>query len=196
MLDETREAVRRQCESPIEQIVCVGLFLQLGCRAVEGAYHASRLSELAATCDAPAAFLFAQHKVEGYRLDFLLVAIDTAARKAWTMAIECDGRAYHTSPEQIAYDRHRDAVLDAKGIPTMRFDGSTIRGDTASFVERVGNWLRECGVEPAPLPQADMFSAYMTSRERNTRRAEERDRYWRQIEEEERAWNERGMDAI
>ncbi|WP_308284863.1 endonuclease domain-containing protein [Priestia megaterium] len=35
-------------------------------------------------------------------------------------AIECDGKAYHSSPKQKAYDRRKDAYLREQGYKVMR----------------------------------------------------------------------------
>lgn len=37
------------------------------------------------------------------------------------LVIEVDGAEYHTSPEQFEEDRHRDAVLSARGYRVLRF---------------------------------------------------------------------------
>jgi len=40
--------------------------------------------------------------------------------------IECDGKEFHTKPEQVARDRRRDAEITKAGIKLFRFTGSEI----------------------------------------------------------------------
>jgi very-short-patch-repair endonuclease len=53
-----------------------------------------------------------------YRIDLALVGP--------RIAIECDGKAYHSSPEQKAHDRRKDAYLRKNGWKVLRFSGRQI----------------------------------------------------------------------
>ena len=55
-----------------------------------------------------------QHKVGGYRLDFMLMLGDKK------IALECDGKAYHSSEEAFAEDMHRQKILEGYGYKFYR----------------------------------------------------------------------------
>ena len=42
------------------------------------------------------------------------------------LVVECDGRDYHSSPEQIEHDRKRDEYMKAQGTHVLRLTGSEI----------------------------------------------------------------------
>lgn len=60
-----------------------------------------------------------------YRLDFAIVAPDG---RPW-LACEVDGFAFHSSKEQIMYDRQRERALTAAGWTVLRFTGSEVHRD-------------------------------------------------------------------
>lgn len=70
-----------------------------------------------------------QYPVSRYRLDLAL--------PSFKIAIECDGKAYHSSPEQKAHDRKRDAFLRKQGWKVLRFSGSAINKDISKVVQRI-----------------------------------------------------------
>ncbi|WP_205651888.1 endonuclease domain-containing protein [Bacillus infantis] len=53
------------------------------------------------------------------------------------IAIECDGKAYHSSKEQKAHDRRKNAYLKANGWKVLRFTGSRISRDLKGIVARI-----------------------------------------------------------
>jgi very-short-patch-repair endonuclease len=53
-----------------------------------------------------------------YYVDFALPSL--------MLAIECDGKAYHSSPAQIRHDKKRQAELESLGWQVIRFTGSEI----------------------------------------------------------------------
>lgn len=57
-----------------------------------------------------------------YRSDWALVR----ARPLTALLIECDGRAFHSSPEQIEHDNRKDRAALERGCLTIRFTGSEI----------------------------------------------------------------------
>src|SRR3954452_14491076 len=125
--NDPRRQVWEQAQSPIEKYLAVALFVLLGCKAAPGPFDRSRLPQLAklAGYDS-AAFLFAQHPIGIYRADFLLVLVDPQQRKSKLLLIECDGKHYHTSDEQIARDKQRDAEIKEAGYRIIRVNGSFI----------------------------------------------------------------------
>jgi very-short-patch-repair endonuclease len=53
------------------------------------------------------------------------------------IAIECDGEAYHSTDEQIARDRRKNAYLRANGWRVLRFSGKRISRDLKGTVARI-----------------------------------------------------------
>ncbi len=56
-----------------------------------------------------------------YRIDLTL--------PAYRVAIECDGKAFHSSPQQKAHDRRKNAYLRRHGWKVLRFSGQAINRD-------------------------------------------------------------------
>lgn len=147
---DQRRQVWRRCESPIEQILCTALFAYLGLEAVAGDFSTERIPKLVR--DQPTAFLFAQQSIAGYRVDFLVVVADREG--CILFVIECDGRDYHSSEDQRAYDQHRDAVLRSAGCrEVLRVSGRVIVHNIRQYVtECVYAVLHDLGVETTEPP--------------------------------------------
>jgi very-short-patch-repair endonuclease len=64
-----------------------------------------------------------------YRIDLAL--------PTYKIAIECDGRAYHSSPEQKAHDRRKNAYLRKHGWKVLRFSGRMINRNLAKVIARI-----------------------------------------------------------
>jgi very-short-patch-repair endonuclease len=79
-----------------------------------------------------------QFRLGRHRYDFA-VTVDGMA----ILLIECDGRAFHSTAEQIVNDRRKDSVAKLAGIRILRFTGSEIFRNAASCADRV---LHELGV--------------------------------------------------
>lgn len=63
-----------------------------------------------------------------YRIDLVIGSI----------AIECDGKAFHSSPDQKKYDRRRSSVLYKNGYKSvLRFTGSQINRDVDACVRQI-----------------------------------------------------------
>ncbi len=77
-----------------------------------------------------------QAPVGQYRADIL---IEVGNHK---LVVECDGREYHTSPDQVARDKRRDRYCASQGIPVMRFTGSEIHRDPRGCAAEIGVWIR------------------------------------------------------
>ncbi|MDQ0257954.1 very-short-patch-repair endonuclease [Evansella vedderi] len=63
-------------------------------------------------------------------------SIDIALRGA-RIAIECDGKDYHSSPSQKERDRKRDAFLRRRGWKVLRFSGKRIYRDLNGILARI-----------------------------------------------------------
>jgi very-short-patch-repair endonuclease len=59
------------------------------------------------------------------------------ALPAYHMAIECDGKAYHSTPEQKAHDKRKDIYLRKNGWKVLRFSGSRINRDLKGILIRI-----------------------------------------------------------
>jgi very-short-patch-repair endonuclease len=64
-----------------------------------------------------------------YRIDLAL--------PTYKIAIECDGKAYHSTPEQKAHDRRKDAYLSKHGWKVLRFSGRIIYQDLSTVIARI-----------------------------------------------------------
>lgn len=58
-----------------------------------------------------------QHKVGGYKIDF---AIKIGKSKSPVIALECDGKSYHSSPEAYSWDMYRQKRLEEMGFIVYR----------------------------------------------------------------------------
>lgn len=54
-----------------------------------------------------------------------------------TLLIECDGRDFHHSPDQMAHDAAKDAAAAARGYRTIRFSGSQIHNNPKDCAKKV-----------------------------------------------------------
>jgi hypothetical protein len=60
--------------------------------------------------------------------------------------VECDGKEFHSSPEQVARDRKRDQAITAAGIECLRFSGVDLtRNDEACATIALSAILRKLG---------------------------------------------------
>lgn len=64
-----------------------------------------------------------------YRIDIAL--------PVYHIAIECDGKQYHSTPSQKAHDRRKNAYLKANGWKVLRFPGSRINKDLKGVIKRI-----------------------------------------------------------
>lgn len=53
------------------------------------------------------------------------------------IAIECDGKAYHSSKQQKAHDYRKNAYLKRNGWRVMRFSGREINRDMAKILGQI-----------------------------------------------------------
>ena len=76
-----------------------------------------------------------QVKVGRYRIDL--------AFENQKLAIECDGKPYHSSPNAKARDKRKDAYLRSQGWKILRFSGTRILLDIKGILQRIENELRK-----------------------------------------------------
>ena len=70
-----------------------------------------------------------QYPFSRYRLDMALPNLK--------IAIEADGKDFHSSPKQKAHDKKRDAFLRSHGWVTLRFSGSQINKNMSRVITRI-----------------------------------------------------------
>lgn len=106
--------ITARCESPIEVAFGASLLFL---------FPEVQFLEPNATRDLDRPCLIPQLWWKQYRIDFALCA---AGKKDPAVFIECDGREFHSTSEQISRDRAKDAAAQTAGIHMMRFSGSEI----------------------------------------------------------------------
>lgn len=74
---------------------------------------------------------YTQLKVGAYRLDIGLYY------KGKKIAVECDGKAFHTRPEQREHDERRDRYLQTQRWMVLRFTGSDIYRDSEGCAQKI-----------------------------------------------------------
>ncbi|MFD1018687.1 endonuclease domain-containing protein [Thalassobacillus hwangdonensis] len=74
-----------------------------------------------------------QYPVGKYRIDIAFVG--------QKIAIEADGKAYHSTPEQKAHDRKKNRYLKKNGWKVMRFTGSQIHRSLPRIVTEISKEL-------------------------------------------------------
>lgn len=112
-----------ECMLPV-LLVCIERFCPRGCESPIETRMFKALKErgLNPIC---------QKHVGYYRIDLVIKA------KGVKIAIECDGRDYHFSPEQIKHDRKKDEFMQRRGWIVLRFTGSQIHRNASKCVDRV-----------------------------------------------------------
>ena len=94
-------------------------------------------------------FAQAQVGVGAYSADFMIRVVGfDRSHKVWPpnvdvmFAVECDGKAYHSSPEQIEHDRRRDNFFKKQGLDTLRFSGAEIHHNAEYCVDGIVDYAR------------------------------------------------------
>jgi len=74
-----------------------------------------------------------QFKWSIYRSDWALYNPKTTG----AMLLECDGKDFHSSADQVAHDQKKDAAAHDRGFLTMRFTGSQIHRGADECAQRI-----------------------------------------------------------
>lgn len=120
---EARKVLASQCESPIEIALGVDIVVDLAAILLE---HEIDLRP--------------QYRWQRWRMDFAMVKGGEPV-----LFIECDGREYHSTPQQLANDKRKDDAAGAAGIPLIRFSGTEIYKYADGCVHRVLEHLIRVG---------------------------------------------------
>lgn len=133
--------VAKITESPIETLFGVALLRHLQKLFPDRVWwgHASTLG------NAPpdAIQVVAQLQWRNFRIDWAVLVNDQPL-----IFIECDGREFHTGPEQEAKDRARDKVIRDAGIEIARFTGSELHNADAHCGSIVASFVATRVVAP------------------------------------------------
>lgn len=117
-------------ESPIEDGIAMGLAAAAGWDPRIRLIRNNDLKDYVAGIghDPNATEVFYIHRqfpIGRRRADFAIEVVRNGKR-VLIVAVECDGKAFHASPEQSAADQARDEELKRLGVHTIRFTGSQI----------------------------------------------------------------------
>lgn len=167
---DPRRAVWEACCCPLEQMLCAAMFALLGCRAVRGRFHLSRLPDLATLCgDKPACFLFGQHPIGNYRADFLVLTINPIGCSYRRLIVE-------VGKLQLTGD------IEGADYRVMRFSGTAIHYAAKETFGELQAWIEAggCVCEPPDDLRAYscLLSQFTPSRAVWDERARSRNRYW------------------
>ncbi|MHC2432783.1 endonuclease domain-containing protein [Bradyrhizobium sp. USDA 4451] len=77
--------------------------------------------------------LYPQYPLQRFRYDFAVIA---RGQTKPIVLVECDGKDFHSTPQQQANDRLKDVAALKAGIRLVRFSGSEINGDVDSCVRQ------------------------------------------------------------
>lgn len=119
-LDSEMADAVSDCESPIEQLMSLGLM-----NAIKS-FHSRFGTKNAQVEYAKQESIEA--KGQTYRVDFMLKGAWTTDNGIVTrdLIVECDGHAYHSTQDQIKRDNRRNRDLMAAGYTVTHFSGSEI----------------------------------------------------------------------
>jgi len=112
-----------RCESPIE--------VDLGAELLKQLYPLLKPIEL---------IFVPQYRWHPYRMDWTFLKRDQPV-----LFIECDGKEFHSTPEQKANDAAKDAAARNAGIPLLRFSGEEIFRNPEGCANRILEHLIRIG---------------------------------------------------
>lgn len=116
---QRRVDMTKVCESPIEIDLGAALLAQ-----AEGKYR-----------------ICPQYKLHRYRYDFAILPKEQLTP---LVLVECDGAAFHSTPEQLANDRAKDQAAIKAGTRVIRVTGKEIYHNPDSWAAFI---LGECRLE-------------------------------------------------
>jgi very-short-patch-repair endonuclease len=135
-----------RCESPLERRFLVALlFTEWFDFAPVSGRGPSQIAE-----DSCGVVLGQQVRVGAYRIDFAMKRRGSSKK----LAIEIDGKTFHSSPEQVERDKIRDRVLVAQGWSTMRYCGRELLRDALTCARQAHEVAAR-----SPLEQGEMRPA-------------------------------------
>jgi superfamily I DNA and/or RNA helicase/very-short-patch-repair endonuclease len=94
----------------------------------------------------PKESIIQQYQVGGYRLDFLLKINDR------NIALECDGKTYHSSDQAYAYDIHRQTQLEKLGYEFFRIWSTNWFAGKEREIDKLLQYIKNRKNPPPPPP--------------------------------------------
>ncbi len=117
------------CDSPIETLMGAAMVT-----VFDRAGFPLRLCQTIDVRIAPNGLLLVPQFAWGYyRSDWAILSQGLMG----ALLIECDGKDFHSSPEQKAHDARKDAAALERGYLTLRFTGSQINKDADACARKV-----------------------------------------------------------
>lgn len=104
---------RQECESPIERVLAAALAEP----AEKFGYE-----------------IIPQYKLDRYRFDF---AIKSKRTDTVLAVVECDGAAFHSSPDQLANDSAKSRAARAENLRVFRLTGTQILRDPSRYANEI-----------------------------------------------------------
>jgi very-short-patch-repair endonuclease len=123
----TWNEIFRRCESVIERLMADALrtvatdFKYDLCPA----YSDAPRTVLAGAVESRMFWIMGQRRIATYRADFVIVGRDRSGELD-ALVVECDGKKWHSSSEQVEHDIRRNAEMRAMGLRVKRFTGPQI----------------------------------------------------------------------
>jgi very-short-patch-repair endonuclease len=134
--------VRKFVESPIERNIAHELLDAYMFRlAPDGLPDDLRLSW---------AYLIPQHKVGAYRLDFAIFFI--VDDKLVKIDLECDGKDYHSTPDQVDRDSARNKALVSDGWIVLRYAGGPLHHRAGACADEIQFLIEQLMHSCIPYP--------------------------------------------
>lgn len=127
--------IANSCQSDIEAMMGIALCLH---------YHDRIRGRGRRTRD----FIRPQFGIYPFALDFLVTPEPENPRIC--VGVECDGKAYHSSPKQKKRDRFRDWVISKYGVLILRFTGTEIYRAPTRCVAKIEDRLRWMNNQASP----------------------------------------------
>lgn len=128
------------CESPIERIMLAALSMTVIDGRSSGILPSIHDVSSGEPWPDSLVVIVPQFVIAKYRLDFLICVNGQRLNRA-LIAIECDGKDYHSSREQIERDAERERYLVNFGIATLRYGGSDIYRMGGELSKELGHAL-------------------------------------------------------
>lgn len=121
-------------DSPIEDMLGAALLMRAKALRID-----LRVSKDRNRPSGDGAFLVPQFRWGIYRSDWAIVVGDLKG----VLLIECDGKEFHSSPDQIEHDRNKDQAARDRGWFTWRFTGAQINMDADGIAKRILDAITE-----------------------------------------------------
>jgi len=96
-------------------------------------------------------YVVPQYGVGRYRLDFALFVI-TYDEDIVMIDLECDGKQFHSTPQQIEKDDERNVTLVSEGWIVLRYPGGAIHHEADACADEVQTFI-ECILAGCPTEE-------------------------------------------